>query len=127
MRENSMLRADGLAAMTAGIAHDFKNLFAPFHLGLDVVEHQPVDAQSRHMLGLMQNNLKQANHLIEELLAFGSVTSAEVTYRPVALQIIRGHQGDINITSVPGQGTTATLLFPPLADASVSNSFQSHG
>lgn len=31
--EESMLRGEGLAAVSAGIAYDFKNLFMPFTMG----------------------------------------------------------------------------------------------
>jgi len=60
-----------------------------------------VDAQAKVMLELMQKNLEQANHLIEELLVFGNVSSSEVAYRPVELKEILSGYGDILSPQLP--------------------------
>ena len=36
---------------------------------------------------------------------------------PIAASIVRNHGGQINLASSPGQGTTATVLWPAVAEA----------
>lgn len=91
--EQSMLRGEGLSAVSAGIAHVFKNLFMPFSMGLETMERQELDPAARNLLGLMKKNLAQAYREIDDMLEFSHASNRNVTYRPTQLrELLDGYE-----------------------------------
>lgn len=63
--EANQLRADGLAALAAGVAHDFNNLLQPLHLGLDLLAQQvEVRPEGRAIVARLQGYLDQADAVV---------------------------------------------------------------
>lgn len=111
--EESMLRGEGLSAVSAGIAHDFKNLFMPFTMGLDLMEGQALDPAARNLLVVMRKNLAQAYREIEDMLEFSHASNRKVTYLPTQLrelldgyeEVMKSHlTGTISLQVVVAEG-----------------------
>jgi signal transduction histidine kinase len=74
--EQSMLRADGVAAMAAGITHEFNNLIMPFSMGLEHLGRVVGDPAAKVVVSRMEANMTQAAALVRQLSALGHAAGA---------------------------------------------------
>ncbi len=77
---------DEIAELTEGLAHEVKNLLAPFRLGLEMITRQVDDARMQKLIGRLRGNADLATQLMDRLAEYGAATTVGNVFVPLGLE-----------------------------------------
>ena len=63
-------RAESVGSLASGMAHDLNNAFAPILMGLQLLQRQRQDAETQHMLSVMEQNTHRGADMVRQVLLF---------------------------------------------------------
>lgn len=63
-------RADSIGLLAAGMAHDLNNAFAPILMGLQLLQRQRQNPDTRRMLAVMESNTQRGAEMVRQVLLF---------------------------------------------------------
>ena len=63
-------RLDSIGALAGGIAHDLNNSLAPVLMGLQLLQQQRTDDETRRMLTVMEDNTHRSADMVRQVLLF---------------------------------------------------------
>ncbi len=63
-------RLEGIGLLASGMAHDLNNILAPITMGTDALLQHGADAQTRSLLGMMQQSARRGVELVRQVLSF---------------------------------------------------------
>ena len=63
-------RVETIGALTGGIAHDLNNALAPVLMGVSVLREEPISADAKAMLDLMESSSQRASEMVKQILSF---------------------------------------------------------
>ena len=77
---------DEIAELTEGLAHEVKNLLAPFRLVLEMITRQVDDARMQKLIGRLRGNADLATQLMDRLAEYGAATTVGNVFVPLGLE-----------------------------------------
>lgn len=63
-------RIQSIGALAGGMAHDLNNALAPVLMGLQLLQKQPADEETRRMLSVMEANTHRGADMVRQVLTF---------------------------------------------------------
>jgi two-component system, cell cycle sensor histidine kinase and response regulator CckA len=63
-------RIECIGGLAGGMAHDLNNVLAPILMGLQLLQKQPPDEETRRMLAVMEQNTHRGADLVKQILLF---------------------------------------------------------
>jgi PAS domain S-box-containing protein len=70
-------RIEGLGALAGGMAHDLNNALSPILMGLQLLQKQPVNDETRRMLSVMEDNTHRGADMVRQVLLFSRGRESE--------------------------------------------------
>lgn len=71
--ESQLLRAqrmEGIGTLAGGIAHDLNNVFTPLLMSVSILREKNPDAETRHLLEVIETSTQHGADLVRQVLAF---------------------------------------------------------
>ncbi len=79
-------RIEGLGALAGGMAHDLNNALSPILMGLQLLQKQHPDPETRRMLTVMEENTHRGADMVRQVLLFTRGRNGEK--EPLALGVL---------------------------------------
>lgn len=112
-------RIESIGALAGGMAHDLNNALAPVLMGLQLLQKQGTDGETRRMLSVMEANTHRGADMVRQVLLFARGRNSERA--PLALGNLLREMESIVRQTFPRSINVATLapadLWPVLGNA----------
>ena len=89
-------RLESVGALAGGIAHDLNNILTPILLSIALLDEQIEDADSRRLLGVLEDSARRGATMVRQIQAF-----SRGLVRPVASIDLRSLSSKICVISSP--------------------------
>jgi len=112
-------RIESVGALAGGMAHDLNNALSPILMGLQLLQQQRQDEETRRMLAVMESNTHRGADMVRQVLLFSRGSSGEK--EPLALGNLLREMERIVRQTFPKNINVAALvpadLWPVLGNA----------
>lgn len=112
-------RIEGLGVLAGGMAHDLNNALSPILMGLQLLQKQQPDDETRRMLSVMEDNTHRGADMVRQVLLF--TRGRDTEKEPVALGGLMREMERIVRQTFPKSINVAALvpadLWPVLGNA----------